>query len=98
MVPLLRSFIYSDGVVAAIKEAAETWDSEDSIRAIEWAIIHDPEIGILLNESGLRAFVYHGARSINQPDIDVIYGPGNPEFVIHDLVFSEAKAGHAGRA
>ena len=66
--------------------------------AIEWAILHDAGIGPLLAENGVRGFVYPGARSLNEPDVDVIYEDHDPLLVIHDLTFRDAKARHAGHA
>jgi hypothetical protein len=52
-----------------------------------------------LTEGGsLRAFVYDGARSIDQPDIEVIYEIQLNVIVIRNAVFSNAKAPQAGRA
>ncbi len=60
--------------------------------------MHDPLIGSLLNERGVRGFVFRGARSINEPDIDVIYEEEELAIVIHELTFREARAQYAGRA
>jgi hypothetical protein len=40
-------------------------------------------VGVLLNEAGnIRGFVYDGARSIGQPDIDVIYEITPDEIIV----------------
>lgn len=94
-----RGFVYEDRATAAIKAARDIWENvEDIVAAVEWGILHDPEIGRLLNERGIRGFVYPGARSRNEPDIDVLYECKDSEFVIHDLTFYDAKAHHAGKA
>jgi hypothetical protein len=66
--------------------------------ALEWPIMHDPAVGGLLNERGLRGFISPGARSLKEPDIDVIYQEDEFQIVIHDLVFREAQADYAGKA
>jgi hypothetical protein len=94
-----RTFRYEGRAEEAIQKAAEKWSNvEDIIASVEWGIMHAPEIGVLLNERGLRGFVFPGARSINEPDIDVIYEATDFQFVIHDLVFRDAKAHYAGQA
>ncbi len=94
-----RSFRYEDRAEIAIQEAAKKWSHiDDILAALEWGIAHDPSIGPLLNEKGIRGFVYPGARSVNEPDIDVIYEDQDPLIVIHDLTFRDAKASHAGNA
>ncbi|HZP21649.1 MAG TPA: hypothetical protein VFB16_15755 [Bauldia sp.] len=94
-----RSFRYEDRATDSIQKAKERWANvEEILEALEWGMAHDPAIGRLLNEKGLRGFVYPGARSMNEPDIDVIYEDANPLLIIHDLVFRDAKAHHAGHA
>ncbi len=93
-----RSFVYEDRAHEAIEAAKETWNVEDVVNAIEWVIAYDPTHGELLNESGLRGFVYPGAKSINEPDVDVLYEDRDPTVVIHDLTFREPRAYRAGHA
>ncbi len=94
-----RTFRYEDRAADAIQKAKETWANiEDVILALEWGLMHDPMIGPLLNERGIRGFVFPGARSINEPDIDVLYEDNEPIITIHDLTFRDAKASYAGRA
>jgi hypothetical protein len=78
----------------------ETWgDAERAWIAIEWALVRDPLVGVPLIEGGnIRAFVYYGARSIDQPDVDVIYEIQNDAIIIRSAVFTDAKASQAGRA
>lgn len=71
---------------------------EDVVMALEWGISHDPLIGTLLNETGLRGFDFPGARSRNEPDIDVLYREGEHLIVIVDLIFRQAKSHYAGKA
>ncbi len=42
--------------------------------------------------------VYDGARSIGQPDVDVIYEITPHEIIVRSAVFRNAKALQAGRA
>jgi hypothetical protein len=94
-----RTFRYEEGATTAIQKAKRDWSNiEDVLMALEWAIMHDPAVGGLLNERGLRGFIFPGARSLNEPDIDVIYQEDEFQIIIHDLVFREARAHHAGKA
>lgn len=94
-----RTFRYEKRAEESIREAKTAWANlEDILMALEWGIMHAPDIGPLLNEKGLRGFVFPGARSLDEPDIDVIYEATELEIVIHDLVFRQAKAHYAGRA
>lgn len=68
------------------------------MEALEWGLAHEPALGPLLNERGIRGFVYPGARVLNEPDVDVLYEDQNPTIIIHDLTFSDAKAYQAGHA
>jgi hypothetical protein len=93
------TFRYEERAECAIRKGKNEWANvEDILRALEWGIMHAPNIGPLLNEKGLRGFVFPGARSLNEPDIDVIYEASDELIVIHDLVFRQAKAHYAGKA
>jgi hypothetical protein len=94
-----RTFRYEERAERAIREARPKWANiEDILSALEWGIMHDPLIGALLNERGVRGFVFPGARSVNEPDIDVIYEEEPLAIVIHDLTFRDARAQYAGQA
>jgi hypothetical protein len=94
-----RTFRYEERATEAIREAKHKWSNiENVLEALEWGIMHDPQIGVLLNERGLRGFVFPGARSINEPDIDVIYQEEESYIVIHDLTFRNAQAHYSGTA
>jgi hypothetical protein len=73
-------------------------DADRAWQAVEWCLARDSRIGVPLNEAGmLRAFVYDGAVSIGQPDIEVIYEILANAIIVQSVVFSKAKATHAGR-
>jgi hypothetical protein len=56
-------------------------------------------VGVPLFEGGnVRGFVYYGAKSIGQPDVDVIYETQQDAIIIRSAVFTDAKASQAGRA
>jgi hypothetical protein len=94
-----RTVRYEERAAEAIRKAKERWDSiEDILEALEWALMHDPLVGKLLSKNGIRGFVFPGARSVNEPDIDVIYQEEEFQIIIHDLTFRDAKANYAGRA
>lgn len=85
----------------ALDSAIDCWrDTERAWEAVEWAIARDPLVGLPLSESGkIRGFVYDGARSIGQPDIQVIYEIATrSEICVRSAQFSDAKASQAGRA
>ena len=94
-----RNVRYENRAVEAIQKAKKDWDSiEDIINALEWGLMHDPHLGPLLSETGLRGFVFPGARSRNEPDIDVLYEYDDMDITIHDLNFREARSHYAGEA
>jgi hypothetical protein len=95
-----RTVILDSVAKDALDAAVLKWeDAERAWFAIEWTLARDPQIGVPLNEKGdVRAFVYAGAKSIGQPDIDVIYLIELHAIVVRSAVFSEPIAGQAGRA
>src|SRR5437660_1567426 len=84
----------------AVDSAFEKWeDAERAWLAIEWALVRDPQVGPPLTEKGnIRGFLYDGARSIGQPDVQVIYEIQEDAIIIRSAVFTQAKANFAGRA
>lgn len=59
----------------------------------------DAKVGVPLNEDGsLRAFIYVGARSICQPDVNVIYEIRDQEIVVRTAEFKDAQTTFAGLA
>jgi hypothetical protein len=95
-----RTVILETVAREAVDSAFLKWgDADRAWMAIEWALVRDPDIGVALTEAGnLRAFVYEGARSIDQPDCQVIYEVQLNAIVIRSAIFSPAKASQAGRA
>jgi hypothetical protein len=94
-----RNVRYETRAAEAIRKAENDWDNiEDIINALEWGLMHAPDLGPLLNERGLRGFVFPGARSRNEPDIDVLYEFDDRDITIHDLTFRQAKAHYAGQS
>jgi hypothetical protein len=87
-------------VLEELESACDRWaGTEIAWEAIEWALCRDPDVGRALNEGGSeRAFVYIGARSIHQPDIEVTYVVEGNEIVVKIAEFADAKASYAGRA
>lgn len=99
MSPILRTFRYEEGAIEGIRNAKKIWSNiEDMINSLEWGLLHDPDVGRLLNETGLRGFDFPGARSINEPDIEVFYRVQDNEIVILSLEFREAKSHYTGTA
>jgi hypothetical protein len=97
---VFRDVILDEAARLALDSATITWgDTERAWQAIEWTLARDPQVGVPLNDTGsVRAFVYQGAKSIGQPDIEVIYEIQAHSVVIRNAVFSNARASHAGRA
>jgi hypothetical protein len=95
-----RTVVLMTAARQAIDSAYDLWDdAERAWIAIEWAMVRDPHVGVPLTESGnIRAFLYDGARSIKQPDVEVIYEIRLNEIIVHSAVFADAKANQAGRA
>jgi hypothetical protein len=95
----VRTVVLNAAAQDALDSAATKWeDTERAWIAIEWALAHDPLVGVPLNEKGnVRGLVYDGARSISQPDVSVIYEITEHEIIVQDAVFSDAKASQAGR-
>ncbi|HZQ11473.1 MAG TPA: hypothetical protein VFB31_01540 [Pseudolabrys sp.] len=95
-----RTIRYEDRAHQAIQAAEDKWDDVDEIiNAFEWILMRDPELGRILTESGkVRGFLYPGAKSKNEPDVDVIYEVDPQTIIIHDLTFTDAKAQYAGQA
>jgi hypothetical protein len=94
-----RSIRYEARADDAIQEAKKQWSNiEDMLAALDWCLMHDPLVGRLLNETGLRGFTLPGARSVKEPDVDVLYREDGHTLVIEDLVFRGAKASYAGNA
>lgn len=94
-----RNVRYENRAVDSIQEAKTKWENiEEIIEALEWGLMHDPAIGPILTERGVRGFVFPGARSRKEPDVDVLYEYDDYDITIHDLTFREAKAHYAGKA
>jgi hypothetical protein len=95
-----RTIRYEGRAEEAIQAAEEKWDNvEEIINAFEWILMRDPDLGRILTESGnVRGFLYPGAKSKNEPDVDVIYEVDPETIIIHDLTFTDAKAQYTGRA
>jgi len=96
---VLRRTITEDLRVQDQRDSAEErWTgAELAWEAITWAISHDPAVGAFLPDgSRLRALKYDGARSIDQPDVTIIYEDLGHEIVIRDALFEDAKHAQVG--
>ena len=95
-----RTIVYESRAEKAILEAENRWNEIDEIiNAFEWVLMRDVEIGHALSESGnIRGFLYPGARSKKEPDVDIIYEIDAERITIRDLIFSDAKGHYAGKA
>ena len=94
-----RTVILESVAQQAVDSACDKWeDAERAWMAIEWALARDPHVGVLLSEGGnVRGLLYHGARSIGQPDVEVIYEIQQDAIIVRSAIFKDAKANFAGR-
>jgi hypothetical protein len=94
-----RTVILEPVAQQAFDSACDNWeDAERAWMAIEWALARDPHVGVPLTEGGnVRGLLYDGARSIGQPDVEVIYEIQQNAIIVRDAIFKEAKARFAGR-
>ena len=94
-----RTVILEPVAQQAVDSACDTWeDAERAWMAIEWALARDPHVGVLLGEGGsVRGLLYAGARSIGQPDVEVIYEIQQNAIIVRSAIFNDAKASFAGR-
>ena len=92
--------VLDEGARKSLVSAIDKWsDAERAWEAIEWALARDPFVGVPFTESGnVRGFVYDGARSIDQPDVEVVYEITKDEIIVRSAEFCDAKATQAGRA
>jgi len=92
--------VLDEAARTAVDSAIVKWDDAERVwMAIEWTLSHDPLIGVPLKEGGsTRGFVYREAKSIGQPDVQVIYELTDEEVIVRDAVFSDAQASQAGHA
>jgi hypothetical protein len=94
-----RTVILETVAQQAVDSACDKWeDAERAWMAIEWALVRDPAVGRPLTEGGnVRGFLYDGARSIGQPDVEVIYEIQQNAIIVRSAIFKDAKASFAGR-
>jgi hypothetical protein len=94
-----RTVILESVAQQAIDSGCDRWeDGERAWLAIEWALAHDPTVGVPLTEPGnIRGLLYDGARSIGQPDVEVIYEIREDTIIVKSAVFKDAKSAFAGR-
>jgi hypothetical protein len=94
-----RTVILESVAQQAVDSACDKWeDAERAWMAIEWALARDPDVGVPLTEGGnVRGLLYDGARSIGQPDVEVIYEIQQNAIIVRSAIFNDAKASFAGR-
>jgi hypothetical protein len=99
MAPQARTVVLESVAQQTVDSACDTWeDAERAWVAIEWTLAHDPAIGVPLTEQGnVRGFLYDGAQSIGQPDIEVIYEIQQDAIIVRSAVFRNPEASFAGR-
>jgi hypothetical protein len=99
MASLARTVILESVAQQAVDSACDKWeDAERAWIAIEWALARDPHGGVPLTEGGnVRGLLYDGARSIGQPDVEVIYEIQQTAIIVRSAIFKDAKASFAGR-
>jgi hypothetical protein len=82
----------------AVNDACEKWENAAlAWEHITWALARDIKIGRSLNESGtLRLLIWQGARSIQMPDVQLVYKIESPTIRFMEVIFADAKAAIAG--
>jgi hypothetical protein len=85
----VRTVVEEPRVSVAIDDAKQRWRrAQDAWETITWTLVHDPEVGKPMTESGLtRSFTIDGARSIDLPTVTVLYTISRFELTIHDVRF-----------
>ena len=98
MFVVARSVILERRAQDALDSALRRWKrAELAWDAINWVLSHDPEAGPLLAEGhALRGFTYPGARSIDEPDVDVLYDDTVLAVTVHNLTFRDARSPNVG--
>jgi hypothetical protein len=94
-----RTVVLESVVQQAVDSACDKWeDAERTWIAIEWTLARDPHVGVALTEAGnVRGLLYDGARSIGQPDVEVIYEIQQDAIIVRGAIFKDAKASFAGK-
>lgn len=84
----------------ALNSAELKWArAYDAWMAATWVVQHDPHEGRALNEGGsIRAFTYVGAKSIDMPDVTIIYETLHDTTIIHDALFKDGTYAQSGKA
>lgn len=97
---MLTHVIYDEPARIASNEAEDIWSrADDAVIALEWALMHDPNAGDPITESGeTRVIVYQGAKSAQMPTITAVYSFSTETLFLHDLKFDEPKAQMHGTA
>jgi hypothetical protein len=96
----VRTIVEMPRVSVAIDDAKQKWRrTRDAWETITWTLVHDPQVGIPVTESGItRSFTIDGARSIDMPTVTVLYTIAPLELTIHDAKFEDSKFAQSGRA
>lgn len=83
-----------------LERACEKWQNAAlAWEHVVWALARDPKVGRPLNELGtLRLMIWEGARSLDMPDIEMIYSLEIPTIRLLEVIFRDAKSSSAGRA
>jgi hypothetical protein len=96
----VRTVVEQPRVSRAIDDAKNHWiRAGDAWEAATWAIIHDPEGGRPITESGAtRSVTLEGARSIGMPTVTVLFEIRLFDIIVRDAFFEDARFSQTGRA
>jgi hypothetical protein len=96
----VHEFSEEQRVSDSLGEACLKWErAADAWEHVTWIVAKNPKEGTPINESGnLRLLLWAGARSIDMPDVELIYSLNDETIRLLDVKFTEAAYGQAGRA
>lgn len=96
----MRGIREESAAQAAYDNAVKRWSrADDAWQMVTWVVVRDPLLGRPVTESGqTRAFTFDGARSIDMPDVTLLYQVTDMLVVIHDALFKDSTHGQAGHA
>ena len=96
----MQEFSEETCVSDQLEFACQKWNNAALVwEHVTWALARDPKIGRPLNEEGtLRLLSWVGARSVDMPDVELMYRLENPTIRLLEVIFKDAKSAFSGTA